>query len=241
MEEQLREYGLSDKEAKVYLACLKAGVCTANKISTLTDLRRSTTYDVLESLKSKGIVSSFIKDKKYYFQVAEPSELIVLLKEKESMMKKILPELEKMKGTSREETKIELYEGMKGIITLLEYIYNEKEILTYGSACRTSEVLKHLPKSLAYKRVEEKIILKAVFSKSKHATFRITDPEIKKVTEMRFLEEMKYFPSVTLIAGNHVAIIKLEDELVGIHIVDSKMAKTQRLIFENYWKQAKRE
>ncbi|MBS3158284.1 hypothetical protein J4206_03275, partial [Candidatus Woesearchaeota archaeon] len=53
VEEQLREYGLSDKEAKVYLACLKAGVCTANKISILTDLRRSTTYDVLESLKSK--------------------------------------------------------------------------------------------------------------------------------------------------------------------------------------------
>lgn len=239
MEEQLKEYGLSDKESKVYLACLKSGSCTANKISSLTNLRRSTTYDILESLKTQGLVSVFIKDKKYYFQSAEPSELLALLKNKEEIIQKIIPSLEKLKGSAIEKPIIELFEGMKGAITLLESIYREREILSYGSACRASEVLRHLPESLARRRVEKNILLKAVFAKSKHATFRIEDTEIKKVTEMRFLEEMKYFPSVTFIAGNQVGIIKLEGELIGIHIIDEKIAKTQRLIFESYWKRAK--
>ena len=82
MEDELRDYGLSEKETKVYIACLKAGACTANRISELADLRRGTTYDILESLKGKGIISSFKSGKKYQFQATEPKELLVLLKEK---------------------------------------------------------------------------------------------------------------------------------------------------------------
>jgi len=99
MEEQLQEYGLSEKEADVYLACLKMGPSTANRISSATDLRRSTTYDILESLKAKGLISSFIREKKYYFQAADPSELLAFMHAKEEKLKQILPQLERIKAT----------------------------------------------------------------------------------------------------------------------------------------------
>jgi len=234
----LRDYGLSEKEAKVYLACLKSGASTANKISNLTELRRSTTYDILQALKSKGLIGFFVKDKKYYFQAVEPRELIALLKEKEDKIKRVLPELEKIKESAREKPLVEMFEGIKGAIALLEELYKEKELLVYGSAQKAYESLKHIPESLARRRVEEKIKAKMIFEKSKYALFRIEDPKIRKVTEMKFLKSMEKCPTVTFIAGCKVGILSFDGEISGVYIQDKEISDTQRIVFENLWNRA---
>ncbi len=240
MEEVLKEYGLSEKEIKVYLACLKAGACTANRISELADLRRGTTYDILESLKEKGLISLFKSGKKQHFQATEPRELLALLKEKEKRLQEIIPSLEKIKLSVIKKPEIVLFEGFKGILTMLEDIYKEKEILLYGSAEKVAQVLRHIPKAFALKRAREKIYMRILFEHSKDAEFRMKDSRVKKVTKMRFLEEMRKFPSVTLVAGDKVGIIPLERELLAILIKNKETSETQRLIFENYWRQAKK-
>ena len=53
-EEELRKYGLSEKEAKVYLALLKKGPSTVNEIAESADLVRTTTYDILKILREEG-------------------------------------------------------------------------------------------------------------------------------------------------------------------------------------------
>ncbi|MDP1695260.1 MAG: helix-turn-helix domain-containing protein [Candidatus Woesearchaeota archaeon] len=238
MEEELRDYGLSEKEIKVYVACLKAGACTANRISELADLRRGTTYDILESLKEKGLISSFKSGKKSHFQATEPKELLVLLKEKERRLAEIIPSLEKIKSSVIKKPEIVLFEGFKGVLTMLEELYKEKEILLYGSAEKVAQVLRHIPKAFALKRAREKIFMRIIFEHSEDAEFRMKDPRIEKVTKMRFVEEMKKFPTVTLIAGEKVGIIPLERELIAILIKNKETSETQRLIFENYWRQA---
>ena len=60
MEEILKDFGLSDNETTVYLALLKIGNSTANRVAEITGLKRSTTYDNLNLLASKGIVSTII-------------------------------------------------------------------------------------------------------------------------------------------------------------------------------------
>ena len=238
MEDELRDYGLSEKEIKVYIACLKAGACTANRISELADLRRGTTYDILESLKEKGLISSFKSGKKSHFQATEPKELLVLLKEKGRRLAEIIPSLEKIKLSITKKPEIGLFEGFKGILTMLEELYKEKEILLYGSAEKVAQVLRHIPKAFALKRAREKIYMRVIFEHSEEAEFRLNDPQIKKVTSMKFLEEMRKFPSVTLVAGDKVGIIPLERELLAILIKNKETSETQKLIFENFWKQA---
>lgn len=240
MEEVLKDYGLSEKEIKVYLGCLKAGACTANRISELADLRRGTTYDILESLKEKGLISSFKSGKKQHFQATEPRELLALLKEKEKRLQEIIPSLEKIKSSVIKKPEIVLFEGFKGILTMLEDIYKEKEILLYGSAEKVAQVLRHIPKAFALKRAREKIYMRILFEHSEDAEFRLKDPKVSKVTKMRFLEEMRKFPSVTLVAGEKVGIIPLERELLAILIKNKETSETQRLIFENFWRQAKK-
>src|SRR3989338_1946616 len=207
METELMEYGLSEKEAQIYIACLKTGPSTANRISSATDLRRATTYDILESLKAKGLMGSFIRDKKNYFQATEPITLLKRMQEKEQRIKGIIPLLERMKGIATEKPHVELFEGVRGVTMLFEELYKEKALVLYGSAEKAHLALKHVPESLAVRRAELGITLRAVMEKSPYATFRIKDPHIRKVTQMRFLNTMKYFPTVTFIAGNKVGKI----------------------------------
>lgn len=238
MLDQLREYGLSEKEARVYISCLKLGSSTANKISSMTGLRRSTTYDVLEALKQKGLIASFSRDKKHYFQAVEPTEFLTFAEAKVEKLKKILPELERIKGFAVEKPHVELFEGFKGVTSLLESLYREKEVLLYGSLSRAHSLLKHLPYIMAKKRAQRGIPCRTICEHTKYATFRLQDPEIRKYTHIRYLASMKNMTTSNFVAGNQVGIIVLEHEPVGIHIINKEIAKTQRYVFEALWKVA---
>ena len=59
----LKEFGLTETEEKVYLSLLKQGTSLASDIIKKTQLHRTTIYDVLERLISKGFVSYIIQNK----------------------------------------------------------------------------------------------------------------------------------------------------------------------------------
>ena len=64
LENVLKEYGLTEKQAKVYLACLGLDSSPVQKISDVSGLPRTTCYEVLDSLKLLGLISSFQKKKR---------------------------------------------------------------------------------------------------------------------------------------------------------------------------------
>ena len=114
--DSLKKFGLSEKEAKVYLASLELGVSLASDISLKSNLPRTLIYDILERLIDMGLISYSIKNNKKYFIASSPKELIRIIKEKEEAIKKTLPQLEKLeriKGIKR--PKVEIYEGKGGM------------------------------------------------------------------------------------------------------------------------------
>ncbi|MFA6991787.1 MAG: helix-turn-helix domain-containing protein, partial [Candidatus Gracilibacteria bacterium] len=68
----LTNLGLNDKEAKVYLSCIKIGTSQVSKIAEDAKLNRVTTYDILEKLKKRGFVSHFTKQKTMYITAVSP-------------------------------------------------------------------------------------------------------------------------------------------------------------------------
>jgi sugar-specific transcriptional regulator TrmB len=75
MFETLIKLGLSDKEAKVYLAALKLGSAPASKIAETAQVNRPTTYVILEKLAGMGLITNFDKDKIQYFTAESPDAL----------------------------------------------------------------------------------------------------------------------------------------------------------------------
>lgn len=123
--EVLEELGLSEAEAKVYLALLETGSTLAGPIIKKTGLHRGTTYQILQRLKEKGLVSSIIKGKKQHFAPAEPERLMDVLKEREEHLAELLPMLKAKLGASKEKQDVTVYSGARGIRSVLDKMLQE--------------------------------------------------------------------------------------------------------------------
>ena len=233
MEEELRKYGLSEKEVKIYVSLIKLGNTTTNRLSEVTDIRRSTVYEVLESLKKKGLVGAFQKDKKQYFNAAKPSVLIDLLHDKENMIKTILPELDKLSHSISEKPMVEVFVGIRGIKTASEDMLNHKKILIYGSTNLADDLLGHYNSNFAKRRAEKKIMLKAVIEKD--VPNHMLETDIRKYTQIRILEFFKNHNSVYFIYGSKVMVMTLGEELMVMRITSPLLVESQKIIFKFLW------
>lgn len=237
MREELMKYGLSAKEADVYLACIKSGDVSANRISELSGIRRSTVYEVIESLKKKGLVKSFSKDKKLYFSAVEPTALIDLLKDKERLIQSILPDIERIRSQIIEKPRIELFEGTIGIKNALKEMLKQKEILVYGASIVGDRVLGAYTANFAMKRAEKGIMMKAIIEKTipKHMMER----DVAKFTQIKTLDFLKEHNSAYFIYDNKLILVTLGEELIAIKITSPLLVKSQKEIFNFLWKIAK--
>ncbi len=241
MEDELREIGLSDNEIRVYLATLELKNASVALISSRTGLPRSTIYDTLNRLTEKGFIASYKKEKKLLYSAVDPKELLNQLKLKENFLKDLIPKLRERAGSFSKRPQVVIYEGVKGIITLLNEIYEEKELYAYGSPINVTEETKHIPKSYARKRIERSIILNLILTeRSEKTEFWYTNPEVKKVTNLKFLTSLKDVRAMTFIFGDKIAIITLEKEIIGVKIDDKAIRNTQRAVFDVLWNIAKR-
>ena len=61
LEQDLKNLGLSEKEAIIYLASLELGPSTIQEISKKAQIKRSSTYDMIRFLMERGLMSEFTK------------------------------------------------------------------------------------------------------------------------------------------------------------------------------------
>ena len=73
---ELQKIGLTDGEAKVYLALTEIGSSTVGPIVKKANVAYSNVYDILNRLIEKGIVSFILRNKTKYFQAASPRNLM---------------------------------------------------------------------------------------------------------------------------------------------------------------------
>ncbi len=146
--EALKSFGLSEYEAKALLTLLSKGELTAKEISELSGIPRTSVYDVMSSLESKGLVKSFGKPLK--FRALKTDEIVSILSKKVSdnleLLKRELPKLE----TEEEIEEVKVYRGdavfgilkmlvssaEKKIRVLLSHISKEIEDILRSAKCR---------------------------------------------------------------------------------------------------------
>lgn len=121
----LEESGLSAAEARVYLALLDTGSTLAGAIIKKTGLHRGTTYQILQRLREKGLVSSVIKGKKQYFEAADPERLLDVLREREEKLQGMLPKLKARSEANKEKQEVTVYYGTKGIRSVADKMLEE--------------------------------------------------------------------------------------------------------------------
>lgn len=247
MEEELKLLGLNNIDIKVFLTLLELGESSASEIAHKAEIPRTSIYDILERLEDEGLANHIIKDFRKYFSASEPESIVKDLEYKKNKIKEILPELEKIKNSTPEEkTKTEVYEGKKGIQSILNSILEEKEIFVIGASRKTQEVLPYFIDIWHKERMKRKIKVKIIYNDSENIKRELRKPEIKKLLgtktnwEYRFLHTDYLSPVMTVIFGSKVALINWVKTPSAIIIQNKDIAETYKQYMLNLWRISKK-
>ena len=237
----LVKYGLSEKEAKVYLSLLMLGSSTVNGIAEKANLVRTTTYDLLKMLREKGFVSSFELNKTLHFEAAHPKKLSESLNDKQKEIEEIIPKLTKLNKEKIKRPSVKLYEGRDGIISVFEEIIRAKKpLLAYSNNSAMIKIVPFYGPRFIKKRVKEKIPIKIISEESPTTKEFLQDLDKKELRETRIFPKLMNVEFSQYIFGDSVAIFgSNQNEPIGMIISNKEFVNSQRIIFEELWKKAK--
>ena len=242
VEDALANFGLTQNETKVYLALLELGSTTTGALITKTGLHVPRVYDSLRGLIHKGLASFVIKNKKKYFEAADPERFVEVLKDKEREMGEAVPELKKLKQIP--ELKFEaaiIFKGKRGLRTVLDSILSELkgrkegEYLDFGVSGNFRQIM-----PLYWDRWQEmkkklKVRSRVIFDEKLRNTKLVKD----YVGRYRFMPSKYFCASDTMVYNDKIAIFAwTADTPTAVIVRDAPTASGYKNIFEWMWSKA---
>ena len=243
--EQLISLGLTQGEAKVYLAMIQVGPSKVGKIVEMAGVSQSKIYNVLDRLILKGLASYNIRDNFKYFQSLEPSRLHEFIVKKENEVRRqkegitqIINDLSKNINAAKRSTS-EIFVGERSLrsayLTLLSDSKNG-DILRYfypypNAHENASPFYSRFYKYQKSKGLVERGIVNSDFKNSQH--FK----EIPKDVKLRHVNFP--LPGTIDIFADKLLIIDWKT-ITGILITSSEIAGIFVDYFDSIWKIAQR-
>jgi len=231
----LRQIGFSDKEAKIYLACLELGTGTVVELSRKSGITRGSTYDILEEMLEKGYVSRIHKDKHMIFNAIDPE---ILKKRYQDSLRDFELALPELKGLFHKHSRprVRYFEGIDGIKRVYEdTLTSTTEILNYANSKSIRTYWPAYDEEYVKQRVRKNIFLKGIAPDDDYGQ-KVKRDDKKCLRETRLLPSKDFhFTNEINIYDNKVAITSFGDELIGIIIESTEIAHTQRDIFKMAW------
>lgn len=246
---QLEDMGLSEKEAKVYVASLVLGPATVQQIANQAEIKRVTTYVILEALGGLGLVSHSSHGKKTFFSAEQPTNLKRLLDKKaqevanqREAFKTFLPELESLQRLAPETPNVKYYDTMEGLRTvigsfLLSAVASDTDII-YGFS-DLDKVEKFFPEIAQSQGNPDRIKAgkrsKFIYTSERGAVYKSSDTVSSR--ESRYIPGDKYPISGDLtLAGDYTLFLSLDsDQPLGVTIKSAGLATVMRSLFELAW------
>ncbi len=129
----LTDLGLTEIEAKVYLAALELGADTVLNIAKKAGVKRPTCYVTLDNLFERGLVTKIEKKTTTFFAAEEPKLILNKYKQKIANFQDLLPFFE-AKFSKGPKPKIRYYEGKEEILDIYrKIIWPGKENYYFGT------------------------------------------------------------------------------------------------------------
>ena len=251
-------FDLSLYEVKVWTALLSRGTSTAGELSSISDVPRSRTYDILESLEKKGFIIMKL-GKPIKFVALKPDEVVERVKK--NLMKytqERTKRLETLKGDEVLEELNGLFtKGIKfvepadlsGSLKGRQNIYNHLDMMIRDA----EQMITIVTTSEGLNRKLEALMPSLEKCKKRGIRIRIAAPinsnnlkvarELKKVAEVKDLQGMK--ARFAIIDGKQLMFMLLDDEKfhpnydIGIWISTEFFALAMEQLFELAWKDMK--
>ncbi|GEM_PF-363788 len=255
IKDKLMQIGLTEYEAIVYTCLLERGKATAKMLYSMTGINRVSTYNILESLARKGLISSIDTPKTKIYIAESPNRLIDLIQgkkqeleetkknldESQENLKRFLPELELMHKSLSNKPRVRFFEGYDGLKSLQEdilktskdaqepiyEIFSEDQVKKFGILVSSynSQRRRHVD------QIEhENIPGKCIYTSSENEG--LPDVLQKPNIEAVFVRSDQYpILADCTIYHDKIALSAIEGGISGVLIENHEMATTLKTLF----------
>lgn len=234
----LMSAGLLPSEAKVYLSARELGSSTAQNIATKAKISRTATYEAIELLQKRGLVSVSTIGKKHLFSAEDPERIVEYLKKEQQRAQTTLHDIERsvegiwlLSGGSRPIMKV--YEGEEALHAYFSHV----------ASVKPKEWLEISNLDDVYRHLDEKTLLKArdAFSGLSPETFRLLHRgklrnPIRGIQYREVTSSLGDFHGNIAVYDDCIALVTYVGKLTSIIIESPALAETMRVTFELAWK-----
>ncbi len=243
------EFGLSEKEARAYLALLELEIAGVQEIAKASGINRSSAYVTLESLKNDGLVS-VSDDKNVRQYVATPPEAILRSAEDKAhkqaeilkKIEKVIPEMKALfKGTRRKPI-VKVFEGKEGLISAFEDVLTSREKLmrVYSSPGNLGGIIGSYLPEFIQKRFKLKIRMHGIHPADDIHT-RLMQEHPNKFDSYALVPNSKEkFPADLAIYDEKIGYMSADSGGTAIIIESKEMSSVMKNIFDLAFAEASR-
>jgi sugar-specific transcriptional regulator TrmB len=234
----IQTLGFNEKETAVYLACLELGESNIQDIAKKSKVSRTTVYDIVESLKQKGLISITKRNKKIFYFAEDPRALKMQLEEKQGVLSRILPELLSVTNTLEKKPKIRYFEGEGGIKEVYKDTlrFHDQELLGWGSEKALENFdADFLNDYYVPARIKNKIFVRAIApDNAVWQKYKVLDEKSLRKLKLIPKDKFPFEVEINLYGKKNIAIFSFQEKIALI-IESEKIFITLKSIFELNW------
>lgn len=238
----LKSLGFTESESAIYLLSLEMGPASVQNLARKARVSRVTTYAVIESLSSHGLMSSMQKGKKKLYAAESPERLLAFVggrvKTMESTFKEVeqlLPELKLIQRGER--PLVKFFEGKEGVQAFVTDVMQVKPA-TFDEFGDHDTIRSVVPKEELYPLFEwmdkNKVMTRFMYSGTKLQR-SARSPEIATAKYIEPGMVPFSFSGDVFVYGSRVALATFKSKMVVVIIDSMELADTMRALYEFAW------
>lgn len=243
----LRQLGLTEPEAKVYLACLQLGSDTVLHIAKYANLKRPTVYLLLDNLERRGLIQRSQSRQRTVYRAEPPQSLLAHVQAQQDVAKLILPSLQAIHNVDPEKPNIKIADQVDSVRTVYNRIFDYmkshagEELLIFGSvkdatASFEIEVIDYFYNVMgqSQNRIRE-------IGNDDQETRRYyrSAKRLNPNHDIRLIRHGEVFQSDNMLYGNTLVLFSVTDKIFAITIESKSIAQTFRTLFNMAWRSGK--
>ncbi len=233
----LKSLGLTDHEAKIYLAVLRRGKANVTDIAKESRINRTALYLYLDNLLKQDLLQKTFKGKRIYYIPKNPNKLLTILERRKTKAQEILPMLTQMYNTASEKPVVKFYEGKDGMRSIYREMTKTPQILwSIFSADRYYAAFSQKDGEEFLNNIYESGgQLRDLVENTAEGRKYVKENFTHKIGKSKLLPKDFEFDVDLMVSGNKISMISLTN-LVGIVIENKEMAKLQKNFLQFMWR-----
>jgi len=237
--------GLSEKQATVYLTCLKLGKAKAPEIARDCGLKRTTVYGIIDELIGVGLISNAKQGKQKLFSPADPETLLEIMDERRKRIAEVVPDLAEIRATHRLQPKLQFFEGREGVKRIYEDTLRCKSKNLY-QIVKVRDFIEFPGGGYAKKYIEKRKRL-GIKALAIHPTSDDIHNDIYGKTGKQQMRDVRYAPpflfhtAMVMIYDFKVAMISTKEESFGFIIESKEFSEVMKSQFDFMWEHGSKE